>query len=88
MPYTAAKPMIHALKSAIASASQEEKGRERIISMILVDEGPAIKRRWLRARGYATPIQKRMSHITIGLETIDTPLNKKRTSVKEVKEEK
>ena len=33
----------------------------------LVDEGPALKRYWPRARGMVSPIRRRMSHVTIVL---------------------
>jgi large subunit ribosomal protein L22 len=58
------------IRSALASA--EQKGDmdpdNLIIKTVMVDQGPIIKR-WLpRARGSATPIQKKTSHVTLILE--------------------
>ncbi|MDP2641080.1 MAG: 50S ribosomal protein L22 [Candidatus Yanofskybacteria bacterium] len=58
-------PVLKLLNSAIANAQQEAD--RLIISRIEVAEGSKLKR-WLpRARGQATPIQKKTSHITIEL---------------------
>jgi len=35
-----------------------------------VDEGPRLKRMWLRGRGRADMLQKRMSHITVIVDEI------------------
>lgn len=59
------------LKSAIANAKNlglEEKNL--FISKITVDEGPKYKRWMPRARGAASEIQKKTSHITLILDEI------------------
>ena len=58
------------LKSAVANADQ--KGGVNVdklyVATIAVDGGPVIKRWRPRAMGRATPIIKRTSHVTVGLE--------------------
>ena len=66
----AARPLLKVVKSALASADQ--KGDvdldNLVITKLLVDQGPTHKR-WLpRARGMATPILKRTSHVTLVLD--------------------
>ena len=55
------------LKSAAANAEHnyEMDLNELIISEVFVDEGPTMKRFRPRAKGSASPILKRTSHITI-----------------------
>lgn len=66
----AAKPMHKLLKSALVNASQKEgldldtlRVRE-----VRLGPGPTLKRWMPRARGIATPVKKRTSHVTIILE--------------------
>jgi len=57
------------LKSAIANAENNEgvSADELYVSQAVVEEGPKFKK-WLpRARGMASPIRKRLSHIKIVL---------------------
>lgn len=58
------------LNSAIANAEEKriEDTDSLFVSCITVDGGPVWKRHLPRARGKATPIIKRTSHITIVLE--------------------
>lgn len=66
----AAKPLRKLLKSAIANAKHNfniEKDN-LFVEKITVDKGPTLKRFMPRARGMASPIRKRSSHITIILE--------------------
>jgi len=59
------------LKSAIANAQENHKVDDvdsLVISNITVNEGPTWKRNMPRARGIATSILKRTSHITIVLK--------------------
>lgn len=64
---SAAKPLVKLLKSALVNAGFE-KGVD--IDKLLVRElrigpGPIMKRWMPRARGIATPVKKRTSHVTI-----------------------
>jgi large subunit ribosomal protein L22 len=74
-PRKAARLIEKVLRSAVANA--REKGARAELDALTVSEiqigpGPTLKR-WLpRARGRATPIRKRTSHIRIILR--DTPL--------------
>jgi large subunit ribosomal protein L22 len=77
MPKAAAKPVYHAVKSAVSAAKQANPSGSFIISSIYVDEGPAIKRRILRSRGRASRMEHRMSHLTLTLDALET--EKKRT---------
>ncbi len=64
-------PLAKLIKSAVANAhnnAKVAKGTSLIIRDIRVDEGPAYKRSMPRARGRATPIKKRTSHIRLVLE--------------------
>jgi len=64
------RPLAKLVKSAVANADQ--KGGVNIdnlyVGECLVDGGPVLKRFMPRAMGRATPILKRTSHITVGLE--------------------
>lgn len=63
----AAKPLSKLLKSAVMNASQE-KGVDidkLVVKELRVNGGPVMKRSLPRAKGSATPILKRTSHITL-----------------------
>jgi large subunit ribosomal protein L22 len=66
----AARPLLKLVKSAVASANQ--KGGIDVdtlyIKELLVDKGPTMRRWMPRARGMATPILKRTSHVKLVLE--------------------
>ncbi len=67
----AARLIAASLKSAKANAIESKKvddAEEMLIREIKVDGGPCYKRSRPRARGRATPIRKRTSHLTIILE--------------------
>lgn len=69
----AAKPMAKLIESAVANA-EENDGKRRdnlIISTVTVDKGPTLKRYRPRARGRATRINKRTSHINLELAESD-----------------
>jgi len=66
----AALPVQKLLKSAMANAVENggiNDVETLVIDRIMVDEGPTLKRYMPRARGRATPIRKRTSHIRIVL---------------------
>lgn len=69
-PKRGAKLMSALLDSAIANA--KEKGGVDVdnlfVKSILVDPGPVLKRFIPRSQGRATPVLKRMSHITLILD--------------------
>jgi large subunit ribosomal protein L22 len=62
------------LKSAIANAEEKSGGKADIDTFVIkgakVDGGPTLKRFMPRARGRATKIRKRTSHITLMLENV------------------
>lgn len=60
------------LKSAIANATDVATvDVDRLsVSEIMVDMGPCLKRFLPRAQGRATPIKKRMSHVTLRVKEI------------------
>ncbi|WP_126424796.1 50S ribosomal protein L22 [Brevibacillus marinus] len=66
----AASPVVEKLlKSAIANAEHnyEMNPNRLVVSKIYVDQGPTLKRFRPRARGSASRINKRTSHITVVL---------------------
>ena len=66
----AAFPVQKLLQSAVANAVENDGVDDvdnLMIEQIAVDEGPTLKRYTPRARGRATPIRKRTSHIRIAL---------------------
>jgi large subunit ribosomal protein L22 len=71
----AASPVQKLLKSAVANALENGGVNDAdalVIDRIMVDEGPTLKRFTPRARGRATPIRKRTSHIRIMLRERDS----------------
>jgi len=69
-PKAGAKPALKAIQSAVANIVNRDESRdvnpdELIVHTIFVDEGPTLKRYLPRAMGRATPIRKRMSHLTV-----------------------
>lgn len=68
-PQRSAKALLTLLRSAVANAVNNQKlNREQlVISGLKVDQGPMIKRFLPRAMGRATPIHKKMSHVTLAL---------------------
>ena len=65
----AAVPVRKVLESAAANADHNHgmRSEELVLAHVTIDPGPTIKRFRPRARGSASPILKRTSHITIGL---------------------
>jgi large subunit ribosomal protein L22 len=63
----AAEPISKTLRSAVANAEHNHAldADELIVAEAYADEGPTLKRFRPRARGRATRINKRTSHITI-----------------------
>lgn len=69
-PRGATVPMLKLLRSAKANAVNNHDMFEDslVVSKIMVNEGPVLKRYLPRARGRADMLRKRTSHITIVLE--------------------
>ncbi len=67
-PKRAASFVTKVLQSAMANANEQEADMSRlIVSESRVDSGPIIKRWHPKDRGRAHPIQKRTSHIHVGV---------------------
>lgn len=69
-PRSAATPTLKAIQSAVANYAQLFDATSADIDSLLVraifaDEGPTMHRFLPRAQGRATPIKKRMSHLTV-----------------------
>ncbi len=69
----AAQPILKLLRSAMANAknNQQEEARHWLVKDITVDQGPMLKRMLPRARGSASEIQKKMSHISLTLVEVE-----------------
>ena len=67
LPHGAAKEVLNVVKSAAANAENNYQmaPEDLVIKRIYADEGPTFKRFRARARGMASPILKRTSHITV-----------------------
>ena len=72
----AAEPVSKTLRSAVANAQvrAEDEGAfvdvdELIVREAFVNEGPTLRRWRAAAMGRAAPIRKRMSHITVVVDT-------------------
>lgn len=64
----AAGPFSKVINSAVANAEQAGKSVDRLfIKTVTVDKGITFRRFMPRARGSASPINKRNSHITVEL---------------------
>jgi large subunit ribosomal protein L22 len=63
------KPLLKLLRSAVANAKNNKvhDTQHLFVSSVRVDSGPMLKRMLPRARGSASPIQKKMSHVTLVL---------------------
>lgn len=64
-----AAQILKLLRSAVANLKNNKKTEadKFYVESIAVDQGPMLKRSLPRARGMATPIQKKMSHVTLVL---------------------
>jgi len=69
-PRAAADPIAKVLKSAVANAEHNHAldAEDMVVAEAFADEGPTLKRFRPRARGRASRIDKRTSHITIVVE--------------------
>lgn len=68
-PRRAGSPVLKLLRGVVANAKNNGRVEEKLfIKEIKVDGGPTLKRWMQRARGSASPVMKRTSHITIVVE--------------------
>ncbi len=73
----ATTPLAKLLSSAVANAKNMNMDSSKLyVSYIAVDQGPMLKRFLPRARGSASPLQKKMSHTTIRLAEKEGVVNK------------
>lgn len=78
----ASKPILKLLRSAVSNAKNNKLNPDNmIIGKITVDQGQTLKRMMMRARGSASAIQKKSSHITLVLSEVENPKEKKYTIV-------
>lgn len=69
-----AKPLLKLLRSAVANAKNggHANADTLFIASLRVDGGPMLKRILPRAQGSASPIEKKMSHVTLVLGVNET----------------
>jgi len=69
-PQRGARLLEKVLRSALANAEDQRAPnlRQLMVTEVRVDEGPRFRRLRPRARGMATIIKRRMSHIRVTLE--------------------
>ncbi len=74
-PQSASEPVAKVLASAMANAEHnlDLDPDALVVSRAYVDEGPTMKRFRPRAQGRASRINKRSSHITIEVTSLDVP---------------
>ncbi|PIR88114.1 MAG: 50S ribosomal protein L22 [Candidatus Harrisonbacteria bacterium CG10_big_fil_rev_8_21_14_0_10_45_28] len=76
-------PLLKLLRSAVANAKNKDMDVAKlVVSAIWVDGAPVLKRFLPRAQGRATPLLKRMSHITIVLAESDKKKGERFTIIK------
>ena len=87
MPWRSVPSISKLLKSAVANAKNKNMDVNKLfIESITVNQGPMLKRFLPRAQGRATPIQKKMSHLSVTLGEKENLVN--RYTIYEVKKEK
>lgn len=82
----ASLPLLKLLNSAVANAKNQTDSSNLYISKITVDEGPKYKRWMPRARGSASEIQKKTSHINLVLSEVKEGAKIKKAEKKQVVE--
>jgi large subunit ribosomal protein L22 len=73
LPHKGAKLLYKVLKSAVANALYQNKKLDEdmlYVKELLVNEGPRMKRMWIRGRGRSDILQRRMSHIKVVVDEI------------------
>jgi large subunit ribosomal protein L22 len=76
-PRGATVPISKVLRSAVANAEHNHAldADDLVVAEAFADEGPTLKRYRPRARGRATRIRKRTSHITIVVSDMNEEVN-------------
>ena len=71
-PKAACEPVLKVLNSAIANAENnlDMNRDDLVVAEAYANQGPTLKRYRARARGSASPIKKRTSHITVVLDQV------------------
>ncbi len=94
-PKRASQIILKLLKSAKADALANKLDLNKLyVKNVIVNQGPKLKRYLPRARGIATPIEKKMSHIEIILAEKEnirpkfSILEKEKSKKKEIKDKK
>ncbi|MDR0589948.1 MAG: 50S ribosomal protein L22 [Spirochaetaceae bacterium] len=75
MPHKGARLIKKTVKSAASNALSLNKQLVEdmlYVKRIQIDEGPRMKRIWFRARGRADMLLKRMCHITVVIDEVQT----------------
>ncbi|PIR87062.1 MAG: 50S ribosomal protein L22 [Candidatus Harrisonbacteria bacterium CG10_big_fil_rev_8_21_14_0_10_49_15] len=82
-------PLLKLLRSAVANAKNNELDTDRlVISEILVNGGPVLKRYLPRAQGRASLLLKRTSHISLTLTELEAGPRKRFAIVPKAKKDK
>jgi len=83
----ASDPILGLLKSAIANAKNNFNlnTEDLFVKSVSVDNGAILYRRMPKARGMATPIRKRVSHITLVLSVKEAEIKKIKAPAKKAK---
>ncbi len=74
MPHKGARLIRKVIQSAAANALSNNRNLDEgmlVVSELYVNEGPRMKRLWVRGRGRADLLLKRMSHITAVVDRLD-----------------
>lgn len=74
MPHKGARLVRKVIQSAAANALSNNRNLDEemlYVSELYVNEGPRMKRLWVRGRGRADMLLKRMSHITAVVDRLD-----------------
>lgn len=88
-PNRASEPLLKLLRSAAANAKNKQMNADNlVVATIIVNPAPVLKRSLPRAQGRATPILKRMSHITVVLKESEKPLAQRFSIIKPEKAKK
>lgn len=78
----ASKVLLKLLRSAVANAKNKKMDPAKlVIGRISVDNASIMKRLMMRARGGASEIQKKSSHVTIVLTEVENPKERRFTIV-------